>query len=375
MRRKENYTQYIGVAFGFTLAILIIFQIYFWREPARLRADEEADRLASETAGRDLFAENCTSCHGDNGEGGAGPALKSRQFLATTSDELLFNLARTGIPGTLMPAWGQAFGGPFTDEQVVQLVAFIRSWEATAPEIKPVAAAPDPVSGATIYQQTCFICHGANGQGSDRAPALNDPARLQKLDDGWYRSTIAHGRPAKGMPTWGTVLSPAQINDVVALIASWRAGETITANIPLATLVTNALFAMQQFDQPDVIFFLNAAQAVADSDQAPEIQAIVDLVEGNHLFDAQSRLTALLPPAEMGKALFINNCAPCHGDDGTGGLGPNLHTNSFVQSMTDEDLVDFVLAGRQGTAMDGFEGILAPDDLINVAALLRTWQE
>jgi len=375
MRRKENYTQYIGVAFGLTLAILIIFQIYFWREPARLRADEEADRLAAETAGRDLFAENCTSCHGDNGEGGVGPAFNSRQFLTTTTDKSLFNLARTGIPGTLMPAWGQLFGGPFTDEQVVQLVAFIRSWEATAPEIEPVIEEPDPVRGAAIYQQTCFICHGANGQGSDRAPALNDPARLQKLDDGWYRSTIAHGRPAKGMPTWGTVLSPAQINDVVAFIASWRAGETITANIPLSTLVTNALFAMQQFDQPDVIFFLNAAQAVADSDQAIEIQAIVDLVERNHLFDAQSRLTALLPPEEMGKALFANNCAPCHGDDGTGGLGPNLHTNSFVQSKTDEELVAFVLAGRQGTAMDGFEGILMPDDLINVAALLRTWQE
>jgi len=374
MRPRENYTRYIGFAFGLTLAILLTFQIYIWREPARIQADEEMDRLAAQEAGQVLFAENCTSCHGDNGEGDIGPALNAKEFLAMTPDESLFSLTRTGVPGTLMPAWGQLFGGPFTDEQVAQLVAFIRSWEPTAPEITPVVEAPDPTRGAAIYQRTCFVCHGENGEGTDHAPALNDPARLQKLDDAWYRSTIANGRPAKGMPTWGTVLSPMQINDLVALIASWRAGETVEAEFPLATLVTNALFAMQQFDQPDTIFFLKAALAVADSEQAAEIEEIIQMVEENHLFDAQSRLTSLLPPEEMGQALYANNCAPCHGDDGTGGMGPNLHANSFVQSKTDEELVEFILNGRPGTPMDGFEGILLPDDLLNLVALLRTWQ-
>jgi mono/diheme cytochrome c family protein len=198
---------------------------------------------------------------------------------------------------------------------------------------------------------------------------------LQKLEDGWYRSTISRGRPAKGMPTWGTVLSPSQVSDLVALIASWRAGESVAADIPLAAFVTNALFAIRDFDQPDALFFLNAAQAIASPDRQAEIQAIISLVDENQLFDAERRLVSFLPPEEMGRALYSSNCAPCHGDDGTGAMGPNLHLNAYVQTQSDEELVAFILAGRPGTPMDGFEGILAPEGLSNLVALLRSWQE
>ena len=144
MQSKENYTPFVAVSFGLTLAILITFQIYIFREPARIQADEAAHKLAAETAGRDLYAENCTACHGQSGEGGVGPVLNSRDLLKVTGDEALFNLTRTGIPGTVMPAWGQVFGGPFTDEQVGQMVAFMRAWEPTAPEILQAEIVPTP---------------------------------------------------------------------------------------------------------------------------------------------------------------------------------------------------------------------------------------
>lgn len=375
MRPKENYTPFITVAFGLTLATLVTFQIYVMREPARIQADEATDRAAAIAAGHELYAENCAACHGENGEGGIGPALNSKELLKETADEVLFNLTRTGIPGTTMPAWGQSFGGPFTDEQITQMVAFIRAWEPTAPEPTPAVFAPDPVRGAAIYARTCFICHGENGHGTDKAPALNDPQRLSKLEDAWYRNTIAHGRPAKGMPTWGTVLSPAQINDLVALLAVWREGETVSPAISLATYLTNALFAIREFDKIDAEFYLNAALAQADSSQAEEIRAIIGLIQENRLFEANTLLTTLLPPEEMGKAAYESTCAGCHGADGAGGTGPNLHTNTYIQSKSDEELVAFMLAGRKGTAMDGFEGILTEEALYNVVALLRTWQE
>jgi len=375
MRIKENYIPFISVAFGLTLAILAAFQVYIWREPIRIQRDEAHDQRAAVEAGGGLYAENCTSCHGGNGEGGVGPALNAQEFLSLSEDASLFNLTRTGIPGTLMPAWGQAFGGPFTDEQVGQLVAFMRAWEPTAPKIQPVAEQPDPSQGAVIYQQTCFVCHGDNGQGTDLAPALNNPERLATLDNGWYRNTIAHGRPAKGMPTWGTVLSPAQINDLVALIAAWREGVAVSPSFSIATLVTNALFAMREFDRPDAIFYLKQAQAIAPEEQLGEITAVITLIEENHLFEAQSLLITFLPPEEMGRAVFDTNCAACHGVDGTGALGPNLHGSGYIQANTDQDLVAFLLAGRPGTAMDGFEGILGPDELGNVVTLLRGWQK
>lgn len=375
MRPKENYKPFITITLGLMLAILVIFQVYIVREPARIQHDEAADQLFSEREGQALYAENCAACHGEDGQGGIGPALNSRDLLTSTIDKAFFGLIGIGIPGTSMPAWGQVFGGPFTDEQLSHLVAYIRSWEETAPKIEPFVEIPDPARGAAIYEQTCFICHGEDGQGSDLAPALNDMDRLQKFDDSWYKSTIARGRPAKGMPTWGTVLSPSQINDVVALLGIWRSGESVQSDTPLATFVTNALFAIREFDRPDAAFYLRASQALADKKQAEEIKTIIGMIEENHLFEAESRLVALLPPAEMGRASFSTNCAPCHGDDGSGGMGANLHTNSFIQAREDEELIEFILDGRRGTAMDGFEGILGPDVISNVIVLLREWQE
>jgi mono/diheme cytochrome c family protein len=375
MRARENYTLFVAAALGLTLAILVIFQVYFLREPSRIRLVKAADQQAAEEAGQELYADNCATCHGTNGEGGMGPALNSRELLRSTMDETLAGLIRFGVPSSIMPAWGQAFGGPFTDEEVNQLVAHIRAWEATAPEITLETEEPDPVRGAEIYETTCFICHGEDGRGTSTAPALNDPERLGKFDDIWYRNTIAHGRPAKGMPTWGTVLSPAQINHVVAFIAAWREGDSVEADIPLATFVNNALFAIREFDRPDAIFFLENALPLADSDQAEEIKAIISLIDENRLFEAESSLIVLLPPEVMGKAAFESNCAPCHGDDGAGGIGPNLLGSSFIQSRTDGELAEFILSGRRNTAMDGFEGILGEAEIDNIILLMRTWQE
>lgn len=375
MRAKENYTPFLTVLLVLTLSILVVFQIYIWSEPGRIDAVETEDRSQAIAAGRVLYTENCAACHGEDGEGGIAPALNSQEMLKMTSDESLFSLTRTGVPGSLMPAWGQSFGGPFTDEQIKQMVTFMRHWEPTAPKSIPADTSPDPARGALIYGQTCAICHGENGLGTDLAPALNDPERLHKLNDAWYRNTIAHGRPAVGMPTWGTVLSPAQINDLVALLAAWREGDTVSANIPLTRYLSNGLFALRQFDRPDAEFFLRAALTQADDAQAALIEEVISLVQENRLYEAEVSLITLLPPEEMGRALYESNCAPCHGSDGKGGLGPGLVFNSFIQAKSDQELIDFMLAGQDGTAMEGFEGILTEEELANLVMVLRTWQE
>lgn len=375
MRQKENYSPQLTVALGLTLAIIGTFQVYIFREPARIQADVQAEHEYSVAAGRDLYAENCVSCHGEDGEGDVGPALNSRPLLKLASNAALFNLTRTGIPGTIMPAWGQDFGGPFTDEQIGNIVVYIRSWEPDAPEPIVIEKIPSPARGAAIYALTCFVCHGEGGQGTEFAPALNDLERLAELDDAWYRQTIIRGRPAKGMPTWGSVLSPDQVSDVVALISAWRDGRDVTAEIPFARYIANALFAIRQFDSVDAEFFLIASLTVADSSRVSGVREIISLVEQNRLFEAEAALISLLPPEEMGWALFESNCTSCHGDDGTGGSGPDLYNNVYIQSVSDEELIIFILAGRLDTAMAGFEGIMFEDDILNLVILLRTWQE
>lgn len=230
MRPKENYSSHVFVAFGLTLAILGSFQFYILREPDRIAIDEKRDHLIAVTLGRILYAENCAMCHGENGQGVDGPALNDSAFLAETSDDRIFELISAGVPNTEMPAWDQVHGGPFTDEQMRQLVAFIRRWEPNAPDRQALAMEGDPVKGLVLFNDTCIVCHDENGEGTGRAPALNDHARLSQFDDEWYVNTISEGRPAQGMPTWGTVLAPVQIRDLVSLLRAWERGETV--NLP-----------------------------------------------------------------------------------------------------------------------------------------------
>ena len=374
MLRRENFAPFYAAGLILGLAILGTFQFYIWREPFRIQANLVADQEMAVKAGAGLYAENCDACHGEQGEGLVGPPLNSRELLRTTPDDLLFSLTRTGVPGTNMPAWGQAFGGPFTDEQVDQLIAYLRAWEPTAPQIVVEQRMPDPVRGATLFETTCFICHGQHGSGTEIAPAINDRERLSQFEDDWYRAVISNGRPAKGMPTWGTVLSPEQIGDLVALIRAWRDGLTVPPDISLVRRVSSALYAVRQFDPLDATFHLGAALAQAEGPEAVELQQAVELIRQNRLFEAEALLVGLFPPEEMGRELFTTHCAACHGEGGTGRTGPNLHENGFVQSRSDEDLVSFILDGRRGTAMDGFGGILASEEVANLIALLRSWQ-
>jgi len=80
--------------------------------------------------GEQLYANACAACHGENGEGGSGPALNSLQILSRNTDEALANTIIYGPkrPNSIMPA----FGDRLTSVEVDALVQYLRSWEAAA---------------------------------------------------------------------------------------------------------------------------------------------------------------------------------------------------------------------------------------------------
>ncbi len=102
--------------------------------------------------------------------------------------------------------------------------------------------------------------------------------------------------------------------------------QTITAN-PIDSTISQRISTLRWL-LPIPISVLPIVQQVVD-----QIRAVIDLIKANHLFEAESRLIALLPPTEMGKELYESNCAPCHESDGSGELGKKLQNNKFIQSM------------------------------------------
>jgi cbb3-type cytochrome c oxidase subunit III len=80
-----------------------------------------------------LYADNCASCHGPEGEGNEGPALANRVFLETATDSYMFETIRSGRSGTSMPAFGEpsTLRPLLTDDEIESVVARIRGWEET----------------------------------------------------------------------------------------------------------------------------------------------------------------------------------------------------------------------------------------------------
>jgi mono/diheme cytochrome c family protein len=112
----------------------LVFPLYRWFEPTS-RADARDSQLQNlAVEGETIWKFNCSSCHGISGEGGIAPALNSKQFLQSATNDQISLLVSVGIPGSLMSAFSLDHGGPLTSEQIKAAVTLLRSWEPTAPD-------------------------------------------------------------------------------------------------------------------------------------------------------------------------------------------------------------------------------------------------
>jgi mono/diheme cytochrome c family protein len=130
------------------LALVVSFPLYKVVEGPRRDRALAARNRALVTTGHQLWMLDCSSCHGDQGQGVDAPALNSKQFLGSITDEQVHRIVSSGISGTPMPAWLDEFGGPLTDDEIAAVVAFVRSWEPKAPDRpdwrSPRSATPTP---------------------------------------------------------------------------------------------------------------------------------------------------------------------------------------------------------------------------------------
>ncbi|HEY5684566.1 MAG TPA: cytochrome c [Acidimicrobiia bacterium] len=120
---------------GLLAAMVLAFPLYRFVEPSAREEARELQLQSLQEQGAHLYEQNCSSCHGLDGEGGLGPAINSQQYLQAASDEQTRLIVAVGVPGTGMSAWSLDYGGPLTSEQIKALSAFIHSWEETAPDL------------------------------------------------------------------------------------------------------------------------------------------------------------------------------------------------------------------------------------------------
>jgi len=123
-------------------------------------------------AGEYEFRINCALCHGLGARGGGrGPDLTRAHKRHAHSDADMFQIISNGIPGTAMPANGtNAQGVGMTDDEIWELITYIRSVEVKAP-LQPIGNA---AHGKELFygDANCSLCHMVNGKGGRLGPEL-----------------------------------------------------------------------------------------------------------------------------------------------------------------------------------------------------------
>jgi putative heme-binding domain-containing protein len=120
------------------------------------------------------FANFCAQCHGAEGNAMQGVDLSRPNLRRATSDELLAQIMRSGLPGTAMPP------NALRPREVVTIVAYIHSLRTAAPR---AASASGAARGQALFtgKGGCSGCHRVGDKGGYAGPDLTEIGLLRRV--------------------------------------------------------------------------------------------------------------------------------------------------------------------------------------------------
>ena len=180
--------------------------------------------------GEQVYNAVCWSCHGRYGRGD-GPAAAdvavplpdftdSARWKNRTGAEVLARLRSGHTP--------MAIANVLKPEALEDALAYIQTLYVPGKHVSLKA-------GKDLYNGTCWVCHGANGDGKGPAGVNLDPPprdftapafRIEGREEEVYRAIYLgpaqafHGSP--NMPDWGSRLSEQQIRDVMEYLKTFK---------------------------------------------------------------------------------------------------------------------------------------------------------
>jgi len=217
------------------LMAIVVLSLSSCDAPGRRAAEVRAIRPTEVTSFDELFSQNCSGCHGKNGQGALTVGIGRPVYLAIVDDTTIRRTIEEGRSGTPMAAFAKHAGGMLTDEQIEILVRGIRNWARSGAvdheNLPPYTSSSggDVARGREVFRTECSSCHGQDGRG---AWAIADSSYLALVTDQHLRTVIIVGMPNLGMPDWRGHLKPltdSDVTDLVAWLASRR--ESLSAHL------------------------------------------------------------------------------------------------------------------------------------------------
>jgi cbb3-type cytochrome c oxidase subunit III len=174
-----------------------------------------------------------------------------------------------------------------------------------------------------LYGANCAGCHGAAGEGTAIAPALNDATLRSQKSDAELSRIITNGVPGTLMAGWNQALTEPDIANLVSLIRYW---DEIPAGL------------IPQPELPPIA-----------STNAEVIAA--------------------------GEKLYNVACSNCHGSDGQGTrMAPALNVQGFLTETDDQALKAIISQGVPDTRMPAWGGRLSDEELNALVSFIRAWE-
>ncbi len=172
--RKKNPLSFFGC--GLLLMAVTVTLTLHAQNKNPFAGDPKAARL-----GEFQFRSNCAFCHGLGARGGGrGPDLTRAKKHHGNSDADMFRNIREGVAGTAMPAAVGSIGVGMTEEEIWQVVTYLRSVQVKAPA-QPIGNA---ARGKGLYEGSaaCATCHMIQGEGGRLGPDLTDAGAARSVD-------------------------------------------------------------------------------------------------------------------------------------------------------------------------------------------------
>jgi mono/diheme cytochrome c family protein len=408
----------------FSSALLAIaLPVYFLTESGRQADFVEMFEEEAVHIGEQIYLEQapdnpegfgCIACHGAEGVGGGADYVDPRTGTSVTwsapaLNDVLYRYDEEevrywliwGRPGSPMPAWGVEAGGPLNDQQLDEVIEYLKSIQI--PQEEAITAVDAAVSAelASLEGAAASIATAITDQTGELAAIVSAPDRLE-----WAERLAADldqvlAEAGSGLDTDLDGLSDdaeLQVNRISELAFANVGTDATPSTTSAADRLILELDAGNPFTTSD-----QTGEPIPDADAADEllqelegqVTRLTPIVTNNESLRsaAEAALSNLenaaaaeryavdfeslaaeafggdVATAERAYGLYSAYCARCHTagysagplatlEPGSGALGPSLRDGrSIVQFPGAEDHYDFIVNGSVNGQAYGVNGI------------------
>jgi mono/diheme cytochrome c family protein len=217
---------------------------------------------------------------------------------------------------------------------------------------RPGTYVPNPAHSAE-WNRGAYLVQGPGHCGECHSPrdALGGTETSASLSGGQVQQWIAPNISSD--PLAG--LGDRSVSDIVKFLHTGVDGHLGMAFGPMGEVVRDSLRYLTDEDITSIAVYLK------EGPDRPETAADADATPGT---------------LRRGQALYLQNCAQCHRDNGRGipGMIPNLAGNAAITADRPNDIAAAILNGVQGVSpihMPSFAGALGDRDIADIANYIR----